>query len=515
MKQLLASVTILVAAALALSQTKPAAKPVPLLPRFCADPTQPDTLCSFMPVDVGAGIAGYSDFTVQGQTPFDNFSYQSLVALNWPANPDGTPSHQPFNSPMSVTRVWDFYKIVDQVFPASGVPDPAYPSAPPVPPECNQNVAAQAFPRSFRSVRMMTKADDPSITGGNLEAAVNLPLLDRNLNYTIYEVLVNRDEFEYVVSNKLYSVAGQTAVNIIDFPLGKTTATAKSGGYASTGAIEVKAAWRILDLAKGDIPTRYFTRQARIYVPAKHSDGGAAFCTQPVTLGLVGIHILHKTADNLLWVWSTFEHADNAPTTSTADGQPGCAVPTTDPRRRYSYFNPSCFDPDINKPCVANRPPNPLQGADYTWASKAPLNGPYAQKFATGGKYGTQVVRCQPIYDVAKETTRRWSAKLAGTPWQYYQLVGTQWQTAGDPPRPPINTIPKYVLNTTLETYLQKRAGESVPQSACIQCHNFAYDATGRTPPDCYKIDLHNHVQPGCADFSFLPSRAKNWTPGR
>jgi hypothetical protein len=461
-----------------------------------------------MPADVSAQIPGYSDFTPQGQAPFDNFSFQSLVAINWPANPDGTPSHQPFNSPLTVPRVWDFYKTVDQVLPVSGIPDPAYPSPPPVPPECGSGMTAEAFPRSFRAIRMMTKADDPSIPGSNLEAAVNLPLLDRNLNYTVYEILVNRDEFDYVMSNQLYSPAGQKALNIINFPVGKSTGTATSGGYATTGAIEIKAAWRILDPSKGDVPSRYFTRQSKIYVPAKHSDSGNSFCTQPVTLGLVGLHIQHKTEANLLWVWSTFEHVDNAPTTATPENQAGCAVPTTDPRRRYSYFTPACFDPDINKPCVANRPPNPLQGTGYTWASKAPVNGPYAQKFATGGKYGTQVVRCQPIYPEGKETTRRWAPKLAGTVWQYYELVGTQWQTAGDPPRPPINTIPKYVLNTTLETYLQKSAGQTVPKSACIQCHNFAYDATGRTPPDCYKLN-----QPGCADFSFLPSRAKNWTP--
>jgi hypothetical protein len=500
----------IILATLAISQQKSPVQPKPHTLLFCADPTQPDTLCSFMPTDISAGINGYSDFTDQGQMPFDNFSYQSLVAINWPANPDGTPAHLPFNSPLTAPRVWDFYKTVDQAFPASGIPTPAYPSAPDIPDACkNENLtAAAAVPRSFRTVRMMTKADDDITPGTNLEAAVNQPLLDRNLNYTVYEILVNRDEYEYIVQNKIYSPDGQKAVNIINFPSGRTTATLTSGGYASTGAIEIKAAWRILDPSKGDNPARYFTRQSRIYVPAHSSDSGKAFCTAAVTLGLVGLHIQHKTEANLMWVWSTFEHVDNAPVTSTPDGQAGCAVPTTDPRRRYSYFNPSCFDPDINMPCTSNRPPNPLQGTQFFWASSAPTNGPYAAKYATGGKYGTQVVRCQPIYSEAKDMARRWAQKLIGTPWQYYELVGTQWQTAGDPPRPPINVIPKYTLNTTLETYLQKKAGQTNPQTACIQCHNFAYDATGRQPQDCYKLNL-----PGCADFSFLPSKAKNWKP--
>jgi hypothetical protein len=509
-RQVLIGAFIALISGIAISQqksTKPAAPPPKLL--FCADPTQPDTLCSFMPVDISAGINGYSEFTETGQMPFDNFSFQSLVALNWPANPDGTPSIQPFNSPLTVPRVWDFFKTADQVFPSSGVPDPAYPSAPPVPPECNTGLAAAAFPRSFRTVRMMTKADDDIVSGNNLQAAVNVPLLDRNLNYTVYEVLVNRDEFEYIMQYRLYSPAGQTALNIINYPAGRSSGNPTSEGYASTGAIEVKAAWRILDASKGDNVSRYFTRQSKIFVPAKSSDSGKAFCTTPVTLGLVGIHILHKTAANPLWVWSTFEQIDNAPTTSTADGQPGCAVPVTDPRRRYSYFNPACWDPSTGKSCTSNRPPNPLQGTNYTWASGAPVNGPYAQKFATDGKYGTQVVRCQPIYQEAQDMTKRWAPKLAGTVWQFYHLVGTQWQTPGDPPRPPINAIPKYVLNATLETYLQKSGTQTSPQTACIQCHNFAFDATGRKPPNpCYETK-----QPGCADFSFLPGRAKNWKP--
>jgi hypothetical protein len=502
------AIIVALAAGVAMSQSKTTSAPKPPVLRYCADPNQPDKLCSFQPVDVSAGIAGYSDFTDTGQMPFDNFSFQSLVALNWPANPDGTPSTLPFHSPLALPRVWDFFKTADQVFPPSGVPDPAYPSPPSIPPECGSNAAALAFPRTFRIVRMMTKADDTVVSGTNLEAAVNVPLIDRNLNYTVYEVLVNRDEFEYVLQNRLYSPAGQNSIPFIDFPVGRSSSTGTSLGYATTGAIEIKASWRILDPAKGDMVGRYFTRQSKIFVPAKNSDNQTAFCTAPVTLGLVGIHILHKTAANPLWVWSTFEQIDNSPTTSTPDGQPGCAVPAVG-EKRYSYFNPACWDPSTGRACVANRPPSAMEGRNFTWASKAPVNGPYAQKFATDGKYGTQVVRCQPIYQEAQDMTRRWSGKLAGTVWQYYQLVGTQWQTPGDPPRPPINAIPKYVLNTTLETYLQKSGTQTAPQTACIQCHNFAFDATGRKPPKpCYETN-----QPGCADFSYLPGRAKNWTP--
>src|SRR5262245_12069412 len=217
------AIIVALAAGVAMSQSKTTSAPKPPVLRYCADPNQPDKLCSFQPVDVSAGIAGYSDFTDTGQMPFDNFSFQSLVALNWPANPDGTPSTLPFHSPLALPRVWDFFKTADQVFPPSGVPDPAYPSPPSIPPECGSNAAALAFPRTFRIVRRMTNADDIVVSGSNLEAAVNVPLIDRNLNYTVYEVLVNRDEFEYVLQNRLYSPAGQNAIPFISFPAGRSS----------------------------------------------------------------------------------------------------------------------------------------------------------------------------------------------------------------------------------------------------------------------------------------------------
>ena len=49
-------------------------------------------------------------------------------------------------------------------------------------------------------------------------------------------------------------------------------------------------------------------------------------------MGLVGLHIAHKTQHQPNWIWSTFEHVANAPT----QGQPIPAGAT------YNFYDPQC-----------------------------------------------------------------------------------------------------------------------------------------------------------------------------
>src|SRR5512143_1938455 len=72
--------------------------PTPTIPpvapnELCAQAPH-DQLCSFLPhtvIDADLQLAGYSQLAAPQQRPFDIFSWESFVALNWPANADGTP----------------------------------------------------------------------------------------------------------------------------------------------------------------------------------------------------------------------------------------------------------------------------------------------------------------------------------------------------------------------------------------------------------------------------------------
>ncbi|MGB5632194.1 MAG: hypothetical protein WBM86_05345 [Waterburya sp.] len=86
-----------------------------------------------------------------------------------------------------------------------------------------------------------------------------------------------------------------------------------------------------------------------------------------------------------------------------------------------------------------------------------------------------------------KDVNLEWQKLLAGTVWENYELISTQW----------IKTetglaTPKILANTTMETYIQGDRVEPEFASSCIGCHKYGALLNGRK-----------------ADFSYLFSRAK------
>src|SRR5262249_51383883 len=78
-------------------------------------------LCSTIPHDVIETLSnGYSQLGAAQQRPFDNFAWQLFVALNWPANPDGSASKEPITKDPTARkpRVWEFYNTVSDLFSA-------------------------------------------------------------------------------------------------------------------------------------------------------------------------------------------------------------------------------------------------------------------------------------------------------------------------------------------------------------------------------------------------------------
>ena len=187
------------------------------------------------------------------------------------------------------------------------------------------------------------------------------------------------DEFDYIaVQNAYYNSNNQKGANI------SFTPGAKAG---AEGSIELKTAWKILTAT--DDATSYITRIMRIYVPAQHSSTGKAFCTPTLKMGLIGMHIIHKGANQPDWIWSTFEHIRNAPlsstplsATATAPSGP-CNAPRNAPL--MSLYNPAC------KTCPINAPPVQPDDPFYFATSQ-----PYAKQYLNNG-YGTQVVRCSSV----------------------------------------------------------------------------------------------------------------------
>jgi hypothetical protein len=232
--------------------------------------------------------------------------------------------------------------------------------------------------------------------------------------------------------------------------------------------MEFKAAWKIL--GNGDDPSKFYTIRAIVFNDDSLTPSPGP---NPVTLGLVGLHIGHKTATQRFWVWSTFEQVNNLTS---------------------SFHNDTCAS------CPVNIPPS--GGPDYK--ELAPNGQPLHKP--------TQVTRVNPVNTVdpfIDNINAYYRGLLSGSVWANYSLVSTQWLLNED-------IFPDYLANTVQETYLQGPSpashgtytiseGEQYFQSphykpfspgvssSCMGCH--------------YKAEIGNSQKR--SDFSFMLGEAQ------
>jgi len=345
------------------------------------------------------------------QSDVDVYSWNTFIALNWPVNaatcgPDL--SHSILNGKGPV--VWQSYADSGSIFVGSGSQPAGW---------CKQDLSK---PLDLRSNAKVSAALLSKFHG--IDEAVGGPLTDQHGRFVRYQKLVNYDEYNYLISNNLWNAAGQKG-QTISFPWGPTQTPGPCKGQpcGPVGATEVKAAWKVLSAAE-IAGGRFFMTKAVVY----NNDAGAPSPGKnPVTVGLVGLHIIHKTQSEQSFFWSTFEQVDN----------------TT-----RSFFNPKCTT------CPANTQTakKPYTELTTTTPPPVPVNKP------------VQVVRVVPIQaDSALNLYYR--GLLKGSVWANYQLISTQWATGGAP-----QGTPAVLGNTTLETFIQKN-------SSCFKCHNSAQTA--------------------------------------
>ncbi|MBL0374595.1 hypothetical protein JJB09_21520 [Rhizobium sp. KVB221] len=366
------------------------------------------SLSATIPGDVAPG-ANASDI--------DNFSWQSFVAVNWPAN-----GNEKIGANGDNVAVWQFWKQdADVLVPDGQVPKP-WTAPPTIPPYCTQKA-----PAGTRILTHYTKGGEL----GDFLTPGNGPLIDQNGEYVRFEILVNEAMYDFILTNKLYSKAGQAAYNpggVVAFPSGQ------KGG--APGAIMLKVAWKIL--GPGDDPKRFHTALAYIYDP-----GPTPSCKLE-QVGLVGLHISHKTTNAPQWIWSTFEHIDNAPLV-------GNMVPA-----HYNFNN----------------------GKDCESAGLCNVVPVGAWNPNSGVKTPVQVARLDDFTPSAKLQNDAYSQALAAvnpnSVFANYRLVGTQFPSDVTSKSAPSGVpIPRFLANTTMETYLQGQV--PIVSSNCAGCH---YQAT-------------------------------------
>jgi hypothetical protein len=414
------------------SQTSQVAAP-PINPPVTCDTTQPDVLIgpSLLSSGMPCTVATVAPFSLHNlQRSFDFNSWLAFLALNAPATGGVIGKDVP--------TVWESWKEVEDVFLADGqAPSPW--GKPTIRPAVCPNIP------NVPILQMVGKT--PGVLSDVIQPFNTGPLIDQSSQYVRFEIVLNQPMFEYIAQNKLYNQPGQTSFGgAITFP----QASLNQGHATGTmGAIVIKASWKLLD-PKKDQASDFHTAQVLIYVPPLLKPPVQEKCFS-ATVGLVGLHIVHRTQDEPQWLWATFEHVGNDPTLSDVNKQQLQA--------HYNFFDPNCTTCTINK-----QPPRPWN----------PSQSPFP------GGFHSQIVRIIDLMDDAKQLNTAFQKILQGTVWQHYMLVSTQWPTdpesATDPNGVP---APTYLGNTTMETYIQGTT--PVSSSRCMMCHGNATDTTGRS----------------------------------
>jgi len=501
------------------SQAKPTGlqcNPVPMTDPFKGKLAGPDLPAGLLPINgkdkadiLGSGLPcqervnpnGQEDSGLENlQRGFDFYSWRTFVALNSPA--DGSPIlRSQANTPTRWEDMDSFKQLLDVMLPANLQPakwptDRAGMEAEHerlIPEEC------RALHKEKPDIKMVVKMIEESFN----EPFKTGPLIDQQGNYAIFDILMNREMFDYITTNHLNTKAGQmSAANSglkVDFPPGQT-----NGTQGTFGAFMLKVSWKILEKAEKDAKNFHMVDALVLMPPDPRLPPGDTKAKRPClaeTLGLIGFHAVHKTVGRPQWIWTSFEHRKNVP-----DRDEVAAKAFEGP---YSFFKINCKLDD----CPVNATP-PRQFWQPDLALKLKFKDP---------TFKSQIVRETPLTDAGKNMNKIFQSMLHGTVWENYMLVNTQWPSlftgctslhsqSSEAPAPNTDFLkqpdmtcspaPTFMANSTLETYSQ---GE-VPQasSSCIGCHGNAVGfQTGASNQTQDKVQLNQ------SDFTFMLEKAQ------
>lgn len=369
-------------------------------------------------------------------------------------------------------RVWMSWRTNDSVFlPDGSRQEPWNPTT----------VLSQPEHYLWRFSKMLNESRQEANELSASTQAFTGPLVDQNGAFVRYESYVNGTQFDYIVTNELYSQDGQVAFaqqgKRIEFP---GNVTGPSPRYGSMG---IKFAWK--QLGPNDIRERFFVREAVIVSTSYDNDGKMIKARSKQLMGLVGMQTA-LTQSAPTWIWATFEHVDNV---LSNDLEFGTALNGSRVRARPSFNNPD----QPAKPVNILPPPNAERDASgqfQSWDEKKTTNP-------------VQLTRLVPIAPATAELNRIVQALLGeqSSVFRYYELIGTQWPVqpgfpafgggAGSAPesihfKVPGRVVPIYLANSTMESYFQggNQAAGPLQEDDRLPAGFFADRPSERITPD-------------------------------
>ena len=394
--------------------------------------------------------ADSSSGTPTGSRPwFDVFSWQSFIALNWPADSASRGTARApadsaafLNAPNGGLVVWGSYKESWELFGQGNQRPTAFSDwNSPVEPCGGLQPGQKAFTFTSKGNSLFNDATQ----------SFSFPLIDQRGGYARYEVRYNQAQYDTIRGADNNPQSWMYLSNNLGTSYPFFMPASDSSG--NLGSMMIKAAWR--PLTAQDDSSRFYHVTA--LVDTAH--GGTQQKCAPVLMGLVGLHIAQKQVGFPQWIWSSFEHVSNVPGTG--------ARPSGNPAG-YSFNNGLDTPQSVNG--YSYKP-------DSTGVLSLQANQPPVQVTRVNDIPNT------PQGSSTQDINRIYQTFLQNTVWANYQLVITQWpsdpgnfvltDSGGVYPANSGAAFPVWgAVNTSMETYFQSR-GDAAPAggNSCMSCH--------------------------------------------
>jgi hypothetical protein len=383
--------------------------------------------------------------TAQTLQAFHDMAWQTFKMLVWPAaaGARGVPDTARAVTDMSGPRVFETYKADWETLLAHSAQPLDWNNYPSTVSACSNNPPLTPGVPVLASLHEFGNVREPDFAG------LTHVLIAQNGSLVRYAAGFDPLEFKLIRDNQLYITPNLP-------PLGDGPPSTKT--RAPNDAIIIKSAWISMTPPPPN-PITFFTRQAWLQDPVTLT------CTL-TEVGLVGLHIVHKTQSSPQWIWASFEHVQNAPT------------------RGVPLSPPYMFNDGTSTPMPSSPPLNariPLPGG----VVPPPFN----------------VERLRAIANNTKAVNASWQGLLnvVGSVWANYELVLTEWPgIPSNPtrtglqaePTPPCLANPNTNLaNAVIETFIQPSIACTQP-TTCMGCHGRA-----RTSDFVWTLPLNKNGQ--------------------
>lgn len=287
------------------------------------------------------------------------------------------------------------------------------------------------YPENAFNIRTVKSASDssPFVLPERIDQAGAKAIYDQNGNIVFYEIRFSRNLCDYEAIQKNNNFPGKT--------------------------VELKMAWKVLEA--GDDASDFYSMEAEI----------AGVSDEPISLGLVGWHIVITADNHPEMVWVTVEHQGN--TIACRD------IPQENVTR--SFISPSCAADKgscqhLNKTVSADQLFGSTQVTDicevfpYGTVAGQPSDTNDWLNIALLDNLNSEMQAILSASDVPPNLTV----------WKNYQIKGALWvSNIESPSSDHANQRGSLELaNTVMETEFQGTYNETGSATNCFVCHNYS-----------------------------------------